>query len=126
MVHGLVGMPEGSAHIMNSSFHPMTSVSQDPSRGVRVDFINLETLLGSDAVIHLLKCDIEGSEGAFIENYPHLLRRTRLAIFEFHHDKCDRARCSEQLQRCGFVDKRVLADGSQTSLEFYSQGSPPI
>lgn len=119
--HGLVGGRSGSGYIMDTAFHPMTTVTKDATQGVAVGFLDLESILDPAAPIHLLKCDIEGAEESFIENYSSLLRRTRCAVFEMHHDKCDRMRCASLLQQCGFTHRQVLAEGKYTSLEFYSR-----
>ena len=37
----------------------------------------------------LLKCDIEGAELLFLENYEDLLGKVRNAVFELHHEQCD-------------------------------------
>lgn len=120
IVHGLAGQRSGSAHIVEAAFHPMTGLSAAPGRGPAVDFVDLEAVVGG-ATLDLLKCDIEGAEQAFLENYPGLLARTRFAVVELHHDRCDRARCRELLRDSGLLLQKVLAEDAYTSLEFFAR-----
>ncbi|MBC8032312.1 MAG: FkbM family methyltransferase [Pyrinomonadaceae bacterium] len=109
IVHGLVGERHGEARISERDFHAMNSIYFDQSaETVSVDFVNLDTLFQPGEVIDLLKCDIEGAELCFIENYRDLLRRSKAAVFELHHDKCDTERCMKILRDLGFIDQRVL------------------
>ena len=109
IVHGLVGEREGSARISEHDFPAMSSLYFDQNaEAVNVNFVNVNSLFQSGEVIDLLKCDIEGSELTFIENYGDLLRSCRLAVFELHHDKCDTARCMKILAELGFTDQRVI------------------
>jgi len=59
------------------------------------------SLIPEDRRIALLKCHIEDVENTLIENYPYLLRRVNIAIFELHSDKCDPDRCIELLDAAG-------------------------
>jgi FkbM family methyltransferase len=109
IIHGLVGERTGVARISERDFHAMNSMYFDQNaETVSVGFVNLDTLFRPDEVIDLLKCDIEGAELRFIENYAELLKRSRTAVFELHHDKCDTERCMRILRDLGFTDQRVL------------------
>jgi FkbM family methyltransferase len=119
-VHGLVGLRSGQASLTSLPFHPMNAVSNQAGNDA-IPYVDVESLLEPGSRVHLIKCDIEGSEGDFIENYPRLLERTELAIFEFHHNKCDVAKCGEQLKRCGLVHRKILAGGEFTSVEMFSR-----
>jgi FkbM family methyltransferase len=124
LVHGLVGKLHGSGLLVDSGFHPMTSLhSHRSSSGVRVPFVDLNQFFQDDEPISLVKCDIEGSECDFIESYPNLLRRTHVAVFELHHDKCDRFVCQERLQSLGFKRASVLKEDTHSSLELFRNDS---
>lgn len=121
-VHGLVGQREGMGRIYPASFHAMTSsVQKGRIEGVEVPFVDLETLLASGDSIALLKCDIEGSEGEFLQHYHELLRRTQVAVFEIHHDKCDAASFRDQLATLGFAPPRMLRKDAFNTLEFFQR-----
>ena len=94
IVHGLVGERAGAGRIAEYDFHAMnTIISDKKADGVEVNFVDLDELFGIDEVFDLLKCDIEGAELLFIENYVDLLRRVRAAVFELHHNMCDTEKC---------------------------------
>jgi len=121
-VHGLAGKLEGAARIADSANHAMTSLfAHDSAEGIEVPFINLNTLVPPGDSIDLIKCDIEGSEWDVMQNYGELLRRTRVAVFEFHHDKCDRSACQERLRSLGFDQTRTLQEDRFTSLELFER-----
>ena len=67
-----------------------------------MQFIDLDLLMRNVGEIDLLKCDIEGAELLFLENYESLLGRVRTAVFEFHHEMCDTGKCRDILRRNGF------------------------
>jgi hypothetical protein len=70
--------------------------------GHTIPFIDLNVLMEPVGQIDLLKCDIEGAEFLFVENYEDLLGKTRNAVFELHHEMCDTERCREILVTSGF------------------------
>jgi FkbM family methyltransferase len=109
VVEGLVGDRAGTAKIAQHNFHAMNSLFfSDTADSVVAAFVDLDTLIDADDEIDLLKCDIEGAELRFIENYPGLLGRTRAAVFELHHDRCDTERCRALLAEAGLRDQRLL------------------
>jgi FkbM family methyltransferase len=111
VVHGLVGRRQGSAVL-----HAANSILRDPgAAGPLVPFVDLTTVAPS-GTIDLLKCDIEGAEQLFIEEYGDLLRRTRVAVFELHADLCDVAACRDQLQRAGFTHHAAGPDDGVNSI----------
>jgi FkbM family methyltransferase len=124
-VHGLAGKLDGTARINAFSYHAMTSLfAHDSARGAEVPFRNLNTLVEPCDSIDLLKCDIEGSEWDVLQNYGELLRRTQVAVFEFHHDKCSRTACQERLRSLGFDQARTLQEDQYTSLELFERRNP--
>jgi FkbM family methyltransferase len=118
-VHGLAGRLDGSAVLVDSSFHPMSSLhSHRQTKGTRVRFVDLNQLFPDESV-HLIKCDIEGSEWDFINCYPDLLQRTHVAVFELHHDKCDRSMIQSRLHKLGFGRPIVIKEDRYNSLELF-------
>jgi FkbM family methyltransferase len=109
IVQGLVGERAGAAKFAEYDFHATNSIFFDRTAdSVKVNFVDLDKLFDQDEAVDLLKCDIEGAELRFIENYPALLRRTSAAVFELHHDKCDTERCRKLLSAAGLSDQRLL------------------
>lgn len=79
--------------------------------------MNLDALFVDAPRVDLLKCDIEGAELLFLQNYPELLRKVRVAIFEFHADLCDVHQCRRLLRDYGFPQHRILRESGPYSLE---------
>lgn len=122
VVHGLVGELKGSAKIFESDFHVMNSLISDSKKGgIDVNYIDVNTLWSKNNKIDLLKCDIEGSELRFIENYKELLLQANLAVFELHHDKCDTNRCREILKSVGFKNNEKLRETPTFSVELFGK-----
>ncbi len=121
MVHGLVGQPRGSGVIREGALHVKNTIVDVPARqGVRVDFVDLDSLMGDKSEIDLLKCDIEGAELLFIQNYADLLRKVKHAVFELHHDQCDTEKCVRTLEDLGFR-QAILRANSSCSVSFFSR-----
>ncbi len=121
MVHGLVGQPRGSGVIREGAIHVKNTTVDVPVRhGVRVNFVNLDSLMGDRAEIDLLKCDIEGAELLFIQNYADLLRKVKHAVFELHHDQCDTTACVRALKDLGFRET-ILRANSSFSVSLFSR-----
>jgi FkbM family methyltransferase len=117
LVHGLVGERQGSANISEGEFHVMNSITSNISqRGVRVPYVNLSSLCANDLEIDLLKCDIEGAEQSFLENYGDLLCKVKCAVFELHHNKCNTARCFDILKGLNFFNQLKLRAATDYSL----------
>ena len=69
----------------------------------------------------LLKCDIEGSELQFVENYPGVLAKTRWVVMEMHHDLCDVPRCRQLLRDSGFTSHLVTSTYKNISVELFGR-----
>jgi FkbM family methyltransferase len=110
LARGLVGNRSGEANLYGDSLF------RRELRGVAVPFIDLDELLSNVSRIDLLKCDIEGAELLFIENYPELLRKVSVAVFELHSDLCDTARCRELLTQYGFTHAETDRAGDPFSV----------
>ena len=108
-LNGLVGMRSGSAKIYESRFGSGNStIPQHWSTPVDVSYIDLDTLIPGDEPIALLKCDIEGSEQTFQDQYPELLQRVQFAVVELHHNYINLAKFREGMTALNFTQYEVL------------------
>lgn len=105
VVHGLVGNRTGSGIISRGHEHTNEVVANGV--GDAVAYVDLEHLLPREVEIDLLKCDIEGSEEQFVENYGALLRRVKVAVLELHGDRCNVDRCERLLSEAGFCHSKT-------------------
>jgi FkbM family methyltransferase len=122
IIHGLVGGKAGEGHITGSHLHYSNVAYAKPSAGTsRVAFIDLDKELASFATIDLIKCDIEGSEFDFIDNYENLLKKTRAAVFEFHRFGRNLDEARDKLSQYGFNRRLALRDTEFYSIEFYTR-----
>jgi FkbM family methyltransferase len=121
VVHGLVGRREGSGFIHESALHVKNTITDSRQHdGVKVDFVDLDQIMKGRPKIDLLKCDVEGSELLFIQNYTGLLRKVKNAVFEFHHEQCDTTACVDLLEQLGF-QQQVLRSCHDFSICFFSR-----
>lgn len=113
LVHGLVGKRGGVAtlHKLDSAHSHNTLFNGEAHPGVQVPYTDLSSLFASSPQIDLLKCDIEGAELLFIQNYPDVLQKVRVAVFEFHRHLCDTQRCQSLLREYGFTQHTTLRQG---------------
>jgi FkbM family methyltransferase len=123
LICGLVGHPNGSAFIRESAIHVKSTVVNQAAFGTKVDFVDLNSVMKDKPTIDLLKCDIEGSELLFIQNYPDLLRKVRHAVFELHHDQCDTKESVKRLEDLGFQGT-LLRDCGSFSINLFSRNLP--
>ena len=72
--------------------------------------------MDADKDIDLLKCDIEGSEFSFLDNYSDLLPRVKMAVFEFHKYGADIDHYRRLLCSYGFRQHAVLRDAALFSI----------
>jgi FkbM family methyltransferase len=110
--NALVGRREGMGVLFESPLHFENSlVARQGVRRREVPYVDLDSVLGPEVKIDLLKCDIEGSELEFLGAYPALLRRTRVCVIELHPEKCDSTACLRLLEEAGFNQRRILRQG---------------
>ena len=110
LVQGLVGMRSGSASMRESAVHVKNTIMNDEyASGPKTRFTDLAVLMEKVDEIDLLKCDIEGAELLFLENYEDLLGKVRNAVFELHHEQCDTNKCREILLKSGFRETVLRA-----------------
>jgi FkbM family methyltransferase len=121
VIHGLVGQRDGNGVIHESALHVKNTIMDTETHdGVRVNFVDLDRTMENRSKIDLLKCDVEGAELLFIQNYGDLLRRVKNAIFEFHHEQCDMTMCVDLLEHLGFR-QTVLRSSNGFSVCFFSK-----
>jgi FkbM family methyltransferase len=125
LIYGIAGKKEGVAKIFesgNSMTNSITSASSLRRKlsGRKVSYVNLDKFFETDPIIDLLKCDIEGSEQELLENYPSLLKKVNVCVFELHHRKCDTNKCIEIIESCGMNKRKTIFNyGGDTSLEVF-------
>ena len=119
--HGLVGRLAGSGEIREGAFHAMNSTLSVSGKATAVPYVDVGSLMQAVEQIDLLKCDIEGSELQFVENYPGVLAKTRWVVMEMHHDLCDVPRCRQLLRDSGFTSHLVTRTYKNISVELFGR-----
>ena len=106
---GLVGKRSGGALLSQSKDHGLNSImSMDrDSPKTMMDFVDIEKHIPPGRIA-LLKCDIEGAELMFLENYPDLLLRTDSIAIELHPEMCDLNRCIALIKAAGLTQSEVI------------------
>ena len=84
---------------------------------------DLETLVDRRDSIDLVKCDIEGSELTFLDNYPELLKRTRYLALEIHPHLCSLDACMERVEALEFTRIRTVRN-LPTAIHFLFERLP--
>ncbi|SRR5579875_1035003 len=116
-VHGLVGERSGTGHILESYSWGMSRVDRS---GTAVPYVNLSPLIAEWPRVDLVKCDIEGSEYEFLSVYEDVLRKTCLAVFEFHVAASERIQeCRRFLDSYGLVHNEVLRTCGVNTVELF-------
>lgn len=119
---GLAGERSGVGYISKSPFHVTNSiVTKKSGSATKVPFIDLYSLIPENRQIALLKCDIEGAEESVLENYPDLLKRVDVAIFELHSDKCDTKRCIELLDAAGLSYRKNIRRFAGITVDLFAR-----
>lgn len=112
---GAAGTREGTALIAEEEYGCATRVS---THGCRVQYLDLDQLTETWPRVDLIKCDIEGCEVQFLENYPSLLNKTNSIVIEFHPELgVIPETCRQTLRDAGFCNERLLRQQSNGSTE---------
>lgn len=119
--NGLVGKIEGTGKLLlQKEFHACNLVLPPDKKlifhdgasaeleAIEVSYLNLNFCLNPYQDIDLLKCDIEGSEEAFLETYPDVLKRTKLLAIEFHPNYCNMENCIKMIKSYGLTNQIPL------------------
>jgi FkbM family methyltransferase len=122
-INGLIGERGGFGEISEGESCGENTLFSKAGPRVRVPFVDVDDAVRSWPSIDLLKCDIEGAEELFLANYPDLLKKVQSAVFEFHHDKCDVARCRQLLAGAGLQAGPIIRQFGSCSVEFFSRES---
>lgn len=96
LLRGLAGRKSGFGQLVLDCW------GKRAARGT-LPFLDLSPIFDSTESIGLIKCDIEGAEQDFIENYAGLLTKTQVVVFEFHRQRSNVNRCLELLRSYGFI-----------------------
>lgn len=122
VIIGLVGKKSGEAQLELNASECMNRVVKDGiGRFRKLAYYNLDKSLAGVDTIDLLKCDIEGSERDFLENYPHLLGKTKVAIFEFHEPQCPASFGIPEVMKAGFTSHRILYDQGHAKTVYFER-----
>ena len=111
IVIGLVGLRSGTAQFELAGSECMNHITTGGAPKARViPYFDLYDALDEASEIGLLKCDIEGAEQMFIENYPRILEKSKVAAFEFHAPQCPAEVGIGKVMAAGFAANRLLHD----------------
>jgi len=111
---GLVGKKEGkTTFLKQKGYHDCNMVCFEGAiysglEEIEYEYFNLNYFLPTVGDFDLVKVDIEGSEEDFFENYPEILKRTKLLVVEFHPNMCNVERCKTLLRNAGFNREEEL------------------
>ena len=108
IVKGLVGKRDGTGTILERDFHPMNTTLIESEEGVQVEYVDLYKIKAANVGIDLLKCDIEGAELLFAQNYLDLLRKVKFAAMELHPKLCNTKQCIDILKDAGLAHNEIL------------------
>ncbi|MGA2869746.1 MAG: FkbM family methyltransferase [Verrucomicrobiota bacterium] len=122
IVIGLVGQKTGEAQLVLKASECMNQVvKKSAAKSHSVPYYDLSHTLDEITEISLLKCDIEGSEMDFLENYPQLLRNTQVAVFEFHDPMCPASLGIVKVMEAGFAASHVILDQGNAKTVFFQR-----
>jgi FkbM family methyltransferase len=93
-------------------------------RRIVVPAADLEKATADAATIDLLKCDVEGGELDVIERHPSVFARTRIAVFEFHHDLSDVDRARARLAAAGLARETIVRSRGGLSIRVFERVDP--
>jgi FkbM family methyltransferase len=131
ILHGLVGQRDGVGEMLEIPFGARNTLRAEhnaaldevyETQRIPVPYIDLMKVIAPHARIDLLKCDVEGSEQAVLENYASdLLPIVEVAVLELHHRLCDIDRCRSLLSDAGLEPALVAATTDTTTLEVFAR-----
>jgi FkbM family methyltransferase len=119
IIEGLIGSKSGSSEFFQFDNHGLNSVFRKNGKSVSTQHVDLTQVCETFETIDLVKCDIEGSELKFIENYPDILKKTKALIIEFHPEFCDLVACKKALKEYGFGQPQLIKDYGNCSIHYF-------
>ena len=129
VIQGLVGKRKGNAWIATPKNNLLgaavgSGTIQNPKNGFYADYIDLNSIVPAEAIIDILKVDIEGSEYDLIQNYPGLFAQARLVLVELHGDVSKQAAFEDKLKMIGLKTLSSVIDrGSERMVLFGRNGN---
>lgn len=111
IIEGLIGKVNGTASLLTEFHHFGHSVigeGVETKNSNIISYVNLNNFINDDESITLIKCDIEGSEEDFINEYSAILKRTQLFICEFHYRVDKLVQLRETLNSYGFNFSKII------------------
>jgi len=129
ILNGLVGKKTGKARLNFGKEDTVNFVGETGDGGQWVDargaetvsYVDLDAATSAMPAVHLIKCDIEGSEYDFLGNYADLLRKTRRIVIEFHAPFGDIAKATAALKGMGFSKTMTLRESKVTPTIYFSR-----
>jgi FkbM family methyltransferase len=136
-LHGLVGATgtgeEAEFYLLPSNLGSSQYPVYEPGKPVKGEWkrttvprIDLEATWRKhfgDLRCHLLKVDIEGSEGTLLKTETEFLCRVDLLVLEWHKWIVSRASIEESLRRQGFALAEVLEESETTGIACYNRAT---
>lgn len=90
-----------------------------------IAYIDLGQVIPADSLIDVLKIDIEGSEQAFLQEYPGLLARTRVLLIELHGDEGTLLKLDRQIVAAGLRPVSTpIGRGAESMRVYVSDANP--
>ena len=124
ILEGVVGHREGQAVLYKShNYHAHTIIAGSRYSGSQpntVRYLNLEALYPG-VQWDLVKCDIEGAEGEFVESYFDLLCRTKIFVLEVHHGACEISKLRSSLGNAGLKTEHNVVDHGTNSMHIFTR-----
>jgi FkbM family methyltransferase len=124
LVRGLAGKREGAAVFKQTHSYHAGKVVERPAGARRseaqLNYVDLDQTFGEQPW-DLVKCDIEGSEDEFVDNYSHLLSQTRSLVIELHHGECDCESITAHLLKYGLHHKAAIAERKANSVHLFGR-----
>jgi FkbM family methyltransferase len=117
-----VGKRKGNAQMNAGRSHSRNYVTKDLNKGGwSIPFINLESEPFAQKEIDLIKCDIEGAEVFFLEEYPELISRCRVLVIECHPSHCIPTVARQRLETIGLNFGGILRDDPEGVTLWFTQ-----
>jgi FkbM family methyltransferase len=101
--------------------HGLNSTKRNNGKPINVKSINIAQVCEDIDTIHLLKCDIEGSEEYFLTHHDVILKKTHMLVIELHHEFCKPEACIRKLNSHGFQIHQIIREYEHGSLHYFKK-----